>query len=379
MPPSEPQRLPSRLTPLADVRARIDALARPVEARAVDVAAAVGHVLGAEAAFQRSLPAAAIALRDGWAVRSDSISDAGPYAPVTLMPPPKFVEIGAPLPPNTDAILPPDAVSMRAGMAETTASALPGDGVLGAGADAAAGQILRRAGERLRTTDFALLRAIGVSHVCVRVPCLVVITANVFIDAVDDTAAPLIARDIEAVGGTPQIVRGASDGTPALEDALAKSQQGDAVVVIGGTGAGRHDASVCTLARLGTVHVHGVGLVPGETAALGALGTRPVLILPGRLDAALAAWLVLGRHLMMRLTGCDGPDAGTPVHLARKIASTVGMADVVLVRRCENGIEPIASGYFPLHALAEADGYVLVAPEREGFPPGATVAMHALP
>jgi molybdopterin molybdotransferase len=127
------------------------------------------------------------------------------------------------------------------------------------------------------------------------------------------------------------------------------------------------------------VHVHGVGLAPGETAALGSLGNRPVLIIPGRLDGALAAWLVLGRHLLMRLAGRNAPDAGTPVRLARKIASTVGIAEVVLVRRCENGVEPIASGYFPLHALAEADGFVLVAPEREGFPPGATVAMHALP
>jgi molybdopterin molybdotransferase len=133
------------------------------------------------------------------------------------------------------------------------------------------------------------------------------------------------------------------------------------------------------VARRGTVHLHGVGLTPGDTAALGALGDRPVLILPGRLDGALAAWLVLGRHLLRRLTGHDSPDDGTPVRLARKIASTVGMAEVVLVRRCEDGVEPIASGYFPLGALAQADGFVLVAPEREGFPPGATVAMHALP
>jgi len=374
-----PQRLPSRLVPLAEALARIDALARPVEARALDVAAAAGRVLAAAVAVEQSLPAGTIALRDGWAVRSELISDAGPYAPAALTPPPVFVEVGATLPSEADAVLPPDAVIMHGGIAEATASAVPGDGVLAAGADAAPGKILRRAGERLRAIDVALLRAAGVPRVSVRAPRLAVVTANVFIDAVDDTVGPLLARDIARAGGDAGIVHGARDGASTLDRALAEIRHADAVVIVGGSGAGSHDASVQTLARLGTVHLHGVGLVPGETAALASLGVCPVLIIPGRLDAALAAWLVLGRHLMMRLTGREAADAATPVRLARKIASTVGMAEVVLVRRCEDGVEPIASGYFPLHALGEADGFVLVAPEREGFPPGATVAMHALP
>jgi molybdopterin biosynthesis enzyme len=376
---SELQRLPSRLAPLREVLGRIDALAPPVKAREADIAAATGRVLAADVLVAQSIPAVAIALRDGWAVRADAIADAGPYAPVALMPPAALVEVGTPLQSETDAVLPPDAVTMRGSIAETAASAVPGDGVLAAGADAAAGESLRRAGERLRATDVALLRAAGVPRVAVRAPRLAIITANPFIDAVDDTAALLLGRAIEGEGGVAEIVCGALDGTSTLDRALQGTHEADAVVIVGGSGAGAHDVSVLTLARLGTVHVHGVGLSPGETAALGSLGPCPVLILPGRLDAAVAAWLVLGRHLLMRLTGRDAPQTGTPVRLARKITSTVGVAEVVLVRRCENGVEPIASGHFPLHALAEADGFVLVPPEREGFAPGATIAMYALP
>jgi molybdopterin molybdotransferase len=379
MAPSQLQQLPSRLAPLSEALARIDALARPVEARAVEVAAATGRVLAADVAVGQSLPVVSVALRDGWAVRADAVADAGPYAPAALNPPPRFLEVGAPLPSETDAVLPPDALSVCGGVAEATASAVPGEGVLAAGTHAGTGQILRRAGERLRAIDVALLRAAGVPRVSVRTPRFVVVTANPFVDPVDDTVAPLIARAVERHGGTADIVRGARDGASTLEHALAETHNADAVVIVGGTGAGRHDASVHTLARLGSVHVHGVGLVPGETAALGSLGARPFLILPGRLDAALAAWLVLGCHLLMRLSGRDAAEPATPARLARKIASTVGVAEVVLVRRAEEGVEPIASAYFPLHALAQADGYVLVAPEREGFPPGATVAMHALP
>jgi molybdopterin molybdotransferase len=379
MAPSEPQRLPSRLAPLRDVLSRIDALARPVSPREVELSAAAGRVLATDVLVEAPLPPIAIALRDGWAVRADRVADAGPYAPAALTPAPTLVEVGAPLPPDADAVLPPDAVTVRGGIAEATATAVPGDGVLAAGADAEPGRPLCRAGARIRAIDLAVLRAAGIPRVAVRVPRLRVVTANAFIDAVDDTVAPLVARAIEAEGGIADILRVALDGAPALERALQHAEDADAVVVIGGTGAGRHDASVRTLARLGKVDMHGVGLVPGESAAIGVINVRPVLLLPGRLDAALAVWLVLGRHLLMRLAGQNDPEPGTPVRLTRKIASIVGLAEVVLVRRCEGGIEPIASGCFPLQALAQADGWVLVAPDREGFAPGATVDMYALP
>ena len=75
----------------------------------------------------------------------------------------------------------------------------------------------------------------------------------------------------------------------------------DAVVAIGGTGSGRNDNSVRTLARVGKVAFHGIGITPGETTAIGYVGARPVLLLPGRLDAALAGWLTVGRRMLARL------------------------------------------------------------------------------
>jgi molybdopterin molybdotransferase len=376
--PSGPQQLLSRLAPLPQAFACIDALARPAAPREVELAAAGGRVLAADVVVAAALPATTIALRDGWAVKSDRVSDAGSYAPQPLDPAPAFVEVGAAMPRDADAVLPPDAVTMRDGVAEALAPAVPGDGVLAAGADAAPENPLRRAGERLRAIDLSVLRAAGVPRVRVREPRLRIITANPLIDAVDDTVAPFIARAIEADGGAAEVVRVGLEGGPALERALTAADA-DAIVVIGGTGAGRHDASVRTLARLGRVDIHGIGLVPGETAAIGAVGACPVLMLPGRLDAALAVWLVLGRRLLRGLAGRIDAEPGTPVRLARKIASAVGLAEVVLVRRCDGGVEPIASGVFPLQALARADGWVLVAPDSEGHPPGSTLVMRVLP
>src|SRR5207237_2261510 len=113
--------------------------------------------------------------------------------------------------------------------------------------------------------------------------------------------------------------------------------------------------------------------------ALGAVGTRPVLMLPGRLDAALAIWLVAGERLLDRLTGLGAREEATPVRLARKVVSTVGLAEVVAVGHCEGGVEPLASAYFPLQSLARSAGWILIPPESDGFPAGTAVALRPFP
>jgi molybdopterin molybdotransferase len=358
----------SSLTPLADVLARVDALASPVAPREAALADAEGRVLAADAAVRTPQPATLIALRDGWAVRAELVADAGPYAPLPLNPAPAWVDAGAAMPRDADAVLPPDAVTMAAAGAEAHTGVTPGDGVLAAGADALPERPLRLAGERLRAADVAALQAAGITRVRVREPRVrIVSTAGAATDAV----ALAMSRAASAHGVVVIFVR-------ALERALA-DQQTDVVITIGGTGVGQNDASVTMLRRMGQVDCHGFGIAPGETAALGAVGRLPVLMLPARLDAALAAFLLVGEPLLRRLTGAGTIDPGVPVTLTRKIVSTVGLAEVVPVRRVEGGVEPLASGYWPTHALARADGWVLVAPESEGFAVGAALSMRPFP
>jgi molybdopterin biosynthesis enzyme len=189
----------------------------------------------------------------------------------------------------------------------------------------------------------------------------------------EDFVGPMIARAIERAGGAAEVAHGRT-----LEEALCAPSV-DAVVAIGATGAGRHDTSIKTLARVGRLDLHGVGIRPGETAALGTAGSHPVLLLPGRLDAALAAWLVIGSRLLARLTAASDSEAASPARLARKVTSTVGLAEVVPVACGPEGVEPLASGYLPLQALARADGWILVPPESEGFPAGAMVEVRSFP
>jgi molybdopterin molybdotransferase len=363
----DPQQL-IRLTPLAEVTARIDALVKPIAPRRV--AAAVGRVLAEDVVAALATPASARALRDGFAVAAEALSDASSYTPVQLAPT-RRVDAGEALPAGADAVAPLDTVVEREGRFAAIASVAPSDGVLMAGGDIRAGTILRRAGAVVRATDAAAFAAAGIAEVAVREPDVCVAPARAGHDPIIVAAVELLASAIAAAGS---VVRRAADAAAALADAEA-----DAIIVVGGTGAGRNDMSVRALAASGQIEVRGVALTPGETAVFGMVGGRPVLLVPGRLDAALAVWLTLGRPVVARLTGGFGDLSGTLALLTRKHASPLGLAEVVPVHQSGDQAEPIASGYWPLQSIARANGWILVPSDSEGHPAGAEVVVRALP
>jgi len=359
-----------KFTPLAEIYAKIDALAQ-VESRDARLDAALGRALAADASAPRALPQQPVALRDGWAVRADAVLDAGPYAPVPLAAKPPWIEAGSAVPAGMDAILPLESVMLTARGAEALANAASGEGILPAGADAAAGLALRRSGERLRHVDLALLCAAGIANVKIRQPRIRLVCAQKEVGG-EDFLTPFLSRLIEACGGVAE-----AGPAMSLEQSFTDASL-DAVFVLGGSGGGRNDKSVLTLARVGRVECHGVALLPGETAAFG-MAAKPVLVLPGRFDAALAVFLTLGRRLIARLAGAVEDEARIPLQLSRKIASQPGFAEFVALRREDQGIVPLSAGPSTLAALARADGWLLVPPESEGYPAGAIVEMRLFP
>jgi molybdopterin biosynthesis enzyme len=365
---SETQRI-AALTPLADLLASFDMAVLPVAPRECALSDALGRTLAADAAIGADHPGVATALRDGFAVRSGATLDASSYAPAPLSPAPPRIDLGEPLPAGADAVALLDDVRMQ-GHATALAAVAPGEGVLPVAADAAAGAVLRPAGARLRRIDVAALTALGVERVMIREPRVRVVRAGP--GAIIAGAAGFIGGAIDAEGAIA-----IADGHR-LENAV-QLDDADAVVGIGGTGAGRHDTTVRTLAQVGRVACHGVGILPGETTALGFVGERPVLLLPGRLDAALAGWLTVGRRVLAKL--CLRMVEEQPFHaeLGRKVASPLGLAEVVPVRRRGFKVEPLASSYLPLSALSRAEGWILVPADSEGHPAGAMVAVRPWP
>src|SRR5215467_2002982 len=363
----------SRLMPLADVQLMIDAEVKAVTQRTIDVSAGVGRTLAVDASAP-ARPAAPLALQDGWALSADETLGAGGYATSPLVRTPSRIEAGQALPAGTDSIAPIDTVKVTGGLAEALMPVNPGDGVLPAGGDSDPTIPFRRAGERLRLTDIAAFSAAGIARVTVREPRIRVLPVRG--SGIISAAARLVTVDIERRGGSARL----DDSGRGLGVAIA-AESADAIVAIGGTGSGRNDNSVQTLAREGRLAVHGVALTPGETGAVGFVGVRPVLLLPGRLDAALSVWLVIGRRLLDRLaaTKSGETEAVETLVLARKVSSTVGLAEVVPVRRIGGDAEPLATKYLPLSSLARSDGWILVPADSEGFSAGSPVQVRPWP
>jgi len=249
-----------------------------------------------------------------------------------------------------------------------------GEGVLHPGTDAGPGEVVRRAGARLRASDVAALQALGIARLAVRRPRLLLCHARTRRDPIVDAILVWLGQAIAADGGEP----GAAGADAPLQKLLSDADS-DGFVVVGGTGSGRDDHAVKILSQIGSIEVHGVAISPGETTAFGIVDGRPVLLLPGRVDAAIAAWLTVGRGLLARRRGGLDDEPGSPATLARKVASTAGMSELVLVRHTQDGMVPLGGKYLPLTAFSHADGWMLVPATSEGYPPGAVVMVRALP
>jgi molybdopterin biosynthesis enzyme len=364
----------ARLTPLSDVLAMVDIEVKPVTPRTIDLNAAQGRTLAVDT-MSRARPNVPIAMLDGWAIDADTTLGAGGYTPALLMQTPTRIEVGQPMPPGTDSVAPYDAIKLKNGYAEALMTINPGDGVLAAGGDCDPAIPLRRAGDRLSLTDIAAFAAAGIARITVREPRIRVLPLRG--SAITNAAARLIVGDIERRGGAGRL-----DDPGRDLGAVLGAESADAIIVIGGTGNGRNDNSVQILAREAWLAVHGIAMTPGETAALGFSTQRPVLMLPGRLDAALAVWLLVGRRILERLAAATHHKDGDPLEtlpLARKVTSTVGLTEMVPVRRVGGKAEPLAVRYLPLSALTRSDGWILVPADSEGYSEGTAVAVRPWP
>jgi len=365
---SETRQIVTRLTPLAELLAIIDAQVKPVAPRNVDLDTAFGTTLAADV-IAPVRPKTPIAILDGWALAAETTIGAGGYSPVLLPAVPPRVDVGQPMPPGTNCVARLDVVTVTAGRAEVLDTVNPGDGVLPAGGDSDGDAPLRRKGEAVRLLDLTLLRAAGVTEIsalAARIAVLPLRDDGIMLDIVQ-----FLGGDMAGIA-MPEL--------PVCDLATALvMERVDAIVAVGGTGQGRDDRSVATLADKGRLVTHGIGISPGETAAFGFAGAKPVLLLPGRLDAALAVWVTIGRAMLKRLTGDAQSNRTTTVTLSRKVVSTVGLVEVIPLRRSGELADPLAAKYLSLTALARSDGWLLVPADSEGYAAGTQVEMRRWP
>jgi molybdopterin biosynthesis enzyme len=311
-----------------------------------------------------------VAAVDGWALRARDLVGASSYTPLPLSSSPPWVEAGDKMPEGSDCVLDADSVDQTGPHPQVLAEAIPGQGVRRAGGDIAAGYPFTEAGRRVLSRDLLLARAAAVEKIKVRRPRLRVVNIPG-----GTIAANLIAESARAAGAETIFAEAISRDAAAVADALAADC--DLLVTVGGSGVGRTDATIAALALRGEVKAHGIALQPGRTSAVGRIENLPFVALPGAPDQALAAWWSLVLPALDRLSGLvQRPPVRLP--LARKIASSVGIAEIALLEKFEDAWMPLAIGDLPLQIIARADAWLLVPGGSEGFAAGAEVNAYML-
>jgi molybdopterin biosynthesis enzyme len=363
-----PQRLAASLTPLEAALAMLLDGVGPVAPCALPLAQTPGCI-AAEMPPLDPRPAFDTAVADGWAFHSSDLVGASSWSPLLLSASPVWVEAGDGMPAGCDCVVDAAAVERNGALFQVSTEAIPGQGLRRTGGDIADADSPIAAGRPLRALDLLIARAAGLDRLAVRRPRLRLV--DIPARGGHSMTAQLIAECGRAAGC--EAVRIDAKGRDAESVAQAFDDGCDLLVSIGGSGVGRSDATVQALAACGTVVAHGIALQPGRTAAIGRIGTAPVIALPGAPDQALAGWWTLVLPVLDRLSGRK-PRPTTTLPLARKIASGVGIAEIVLLRQIDACWMPIAIGDLPLEAIAGADAWLAVPGSSEGYAAGTPVS-----
>lgn len=392
-----------RRTSLADALALWlghPACARLAAAEQIRTDEALGRVTAEPVFARRSVPHFHCSAVDGVAVTAAETFGASETAPRKLSAGQYTVlDTGDPIPEERDAVIMVEDVRWETdGGIVLVEASRPWQHVRLAGEDLVATEMVLPSGHRLRPADVAALLACGVRELTVRLRPAVCIypTGDELVDAgapeedqerlgaIAETNTHLIAGMVTEWGGRPERAPIVPDRPEAVRAAiLAGAERADVVVVNAGSSAGRDDFVPALIAELGELLAHGIDVMPGKPAALGIVGDKPVLGVPGYPVSAYVICEEFLRPLVYRLQGLAvPPKEGVTASMGRKTPSRLGTEEHVRVSAGRVGERlvavPLPRGASLLSSVVRADGVVRIPAHVEGVDAGEAVRLEPL-
>jgi molybdopterin molybdotransferase len=365
--------------------------ARPegtADAEEVALEAAAGRVLAEEVVADRDQPPFHRSTRDGFAVRASEVPGAlrvvgeapAGSAFTGRVGAGECVEImtGAPLPDGADAVVMVEHVTRAGDRVEVGRGVAPGENVVPAGSELAAGARAVARGTRLRAAEIALLASVGRARVRVgRLPRVAIVATGEEIVDVTATPGPFqirnsntysLAAQVLAAGGAPLRLAPARDELGSLRAQLERAfAEGDLVLLSGGVSAGKYDLVEQVLAELGARFVwDSVDIRPGKPAVFGFARGVPFFGLPGNPVSTMVTFELFARPAVelaagakdVRLRLLHAPLAGD--FSQRALALTV-FAPATLDEAGRVTVIP-TQGSGDIAAAVRADGFAVLAP-----------------
>jgi len=362
---------------------------------------AAGRVLSADVISSVAVPGFYRSMMDGYAVQAADAQGATSWNPLRFvvtgisLPGKAFAGVvgageavrimtGAPVPSGADCVLPVELTQLDGSDMQAVGDVARGKHIGIPGEDIPEGQVVLRAGRRLRPQDVGVLSSIGQSSVDVRVRprVRILVTGNELLPEgtrpdghrIADSNGPMLRALVERDGGTVDFPGIVADTMESIREAcLAPS---DIVLVSGGSSVGQEDFAPRVVAELGTLAIHGIAMRPSSPAGMGQIGDRLVFLLPGNPVSCLCAYDFFAGRAIRQLGGLAAawPYRKESLPLGASLISVVGRVDYARVH-CESGrVIPLAiSGASVLSSTTRADGFVILPADSEGRAAGSLV------
>ncbi len=280
-----------------------------------------------------------------------------------------------------------------------------GENVIRIGEDVAKGQVILKAGTRLRPAEIGGCMALGLTRLQVTTKPLIGIIStgdevvppsqNPIPGQVRDVNSHSLAALVEKSGGKP-VLYGIIPDTFNSLIAVAKAAlvDCDAVVFTAGSSASARDMTAQVINSLGPpgVLVHGVNIRPGKPTILAVCNSKAVIGLPGNPVSALIIAELFVVPVIQKLLGTIRilPHPSIMAKITVNIPSQAGREDWLAVKLVPSSpiphsggvenwrAEPIFGKSNLIFSLAGADGLVRISPETTGLSAGEMVEVQLL-
>jgi len=294
------------------------------------------------------------------------------------------ISTGAVVPDGADAVVMVERTDVDDGDVLVRTSLAPGDRIMFAGADVAAGERALGPGTELTAREIGLLSALGVDEVPVRgQPTVgIVSTGDELVrpgeslhseaGQIYDVNSYTVAAGVAEAGGEPVLYEHAGDDRAEMERVLREAaQECDLVLSSGSTSASAVDVIYRVIEERGELLLHGVAVKPGKPMLVGTLGGSAYVGLPGYPVSALTIFRTFVAPAIRRAAGVPEPERATVEgEMAVEERYAEGRLRYMPAGLVEDGdgntlVYPVDKGSGATTSLVEADGVVAVPPDTE--------------
>jgi molybdopterin molybdotransferase len=216
------------------------------------------------------------------------------------------------LPVGADAVVPLEDVAVKEGEIVIRRPVEKGERVYRAGADVKKGERILQAGRTLMGQDLVLLASLRFEKVVAfKRPTVAILPTGTELTAdigdrrsgrVVESHSLLLERLVEGAGGSAATLPIVPDEKRALARALGGAlKQNEIVFTLAGSSVGEPDLVESAIRGFGKATaalVHGIRVNRGRVMGFAVVGGKPVIILPGPIQGALNAFIVLGYPLI---------------------------------------------------------------------------------